>query len=221
MNPIDPGPPDAEDPSVKVQSISDYAQYLNSLHTNLKVQAQSTSSMSKPTLRELLDRNRTYSLSHEPLPTLEEYMSSKAPTPKVLIVTCADPRCEPYQFMGIHPFDALALRTIGGRVEPQIPGLLAVDTIFNFNEIAIIHHTDCGATHYTTDDIRRILRERAPGKEREIDALKFNDFKDIAGSVREDLKIFRDSPFPSKVLKENAHGYVFDIKTGELTNVEA
>lgn len=218
---------DSNHSDIQVKSISDYCQFLGKLHTNLKaqVQIQSTinpsNTMSPPSLTELLERNRTFTPSHTPLPTFAEIGASGKPGPQVLVVTCADPRCEPYQFLNIAPFEAVAIRGIGGRVEPQLTGIMAVDTLFNFKEIAIIHHTDCGATMYTTEKVANVLKERAPGKESAIAQLKFGDFKDIAGSVREDLEIFRANPFVSKQLRENAHGFVFDIKTGEVTNVEA
>jgi carbonic anhydrase len=219
--------PNTHDSSIQVQSLSDYCQFLGKLHTNLKaqVQVQSTihpsNTMSPPTLVELLERNQAYAPSHAPFPTFAEIGASGKPGPQVLVVTCADPRCEPYQFLNIAPFEAIALRTVGGRVEPQLPGIIALETNINFKEIAIVHHTDCGATIFTTEKVSNVLKERAPGRESEIAEMKFGDFKDIAGSVREDLKIFRENPFVSKQLRENAHGFVFDIKTGEVTNAEA
>jgi len=203
----------------EVKSIPDYRQFLSTLRTKVNLHLQST--MSAPTLAELLERNRAHAVSHTPLPTVAEMGASGAPGPRVLIVTCADPRCEPYQFMKIEPFEAIAIRSIGGRIEPQINGLLAVDTLFNFQELAIIHHTNCGCTIFTKESVSAVLKERAPGNAKQIDAMPFPDFTDIAGSVRHDLAIFRANPYFSKQLRENAHGFVFDIKTGELTNVEA
>lgn len=39
-------------------------------------------------------------------------------------------------------------------------------------------------------------------------------------SVREDLKVLRDSPLVRPELKEHLHGYVLDIKTGLLRQVK-
>jgi len=214
-------------PRAQVRSIPDYCQFLSTLRTDLEDHIKSTAStvehnniMPRPSLSELIARNRVYEPSHTPFPTFAEIKASGTPGPRVLVVTCADPRCEPYQFLNIAPFDAIAIRCIGGRVEPQIPGILAVDTLFNFEEIAVIHHTDCGATMFTKQDVSRVIKTRAPARADEIDKLEFGDFKDLAGSVKDDLKILRGNPYLSKQLREHAHGYVFDIKTGEVFNVE-
>ena len=214
-------------PRPRVRSIPDYCQFISTLRTDLQAHIQSeafaagdNNTMSRPTLSDLIERNRTYAPSHAPSPTFAEFKGSGAAGPRVLVVTCADPRCEPNQFLNIAPFDAVAIRSIGGRVEPQIPSILAVDTLFSFEEIAVIHHTDCGATMFNKEHVARIVKERAPDRAEEIDKLEFGDFKDLIGSVKEDLKILRENPYISKQLREHAHGFVFNIKTGEVTNAE-
>ena len=159
--------------------------------------------MSPPTLAELLERNREYTPSHTPSPTVAEMVASGAPFPRVLIVTCLDARCEPYEFMKIAKWDALALRNVGGRVGSEMNGILAVDTLFNFQEIAIIHHTNCGCTIFTKESVSAVLKERVPGDAEQIDAMTFNNFTDIAGSVRDDLALFRANPYISKQLREH------------------
>jgi len=44
--------------------------------------------------------------------------------------------------------------------------------------------------------------------------------RSLEQSVRDDLKIVRDSPMVRQELKDKAIGFVFDIKTGLLTKVE-
>lgn len=41
----------------------------------------------------------------------------------------------------------------------------------------------------------------------------------VEQSVRQDLKFFKDSPYVRKELRENAYGFVYDIKSGELTQI--
>ena len=176
--------------------------------------------MSPPSLQQLLERNRAYTPTHTPSPTIAEMAASGALETRVLIVTCVDPRCEPERFLSIAPWEALAIRAIGGRIEPQIPSILALDTLMNFQELVIIHHTDCGGTYFTKDGVAGVLKERVPDSSDAIDKLKFGDFSDIAGSVKEDLAVWREYPFTSKQLRDNSYGFVFDIKTGELTKVD-
>jgi carbonic anhydrase len=202
-------------PRLSVQSLSDY--YLPNLHTHVR----NNDTMSPPNLQQLLERNRAYAPTHTPSPTVAEMAVSAPPGTRVLVVTCADPRCEPYQFLNIARWEAIAIRSVGGRIEPLIPGILALDTLFNFEELAIIHHTDCGGTIFTKDSVSSVLKERVPDSSDAIDELKFGDFTDIAGSVKEDLGIWRKNPFASKQLRDNSYGFVFDIKTGELIKVDA
>lgn len=176
--------------------------------------------MSSPSLQQLLERNRAYAPTHTPLPTVSERIAASASPTRVLIVTCTDPRCEPYQFLSIAPWEALAIRSVGGRIEPQIPSILALDTLMNFEELAIIHHTNCGGTIFTKDSVTSVLNQRVPDSSEAIDKLQFGDFSDIAGSVKEDLGIWRANPFASKQLRDNSYGFVFDIKTGELIKVD-
>lgn len=46
--------------------------------------------------------------------------------------------------------------------------------LFEFREFVVVHHTDCGALHWTTEGLRGFIRERAPGDEG-IDKLDFGD----------------------------------------------
>lgn len=176
--------------------------------------------MSPPSLQQLLERHRAYAPTHTPSPTIPDMVASGGPGTRVLIVTCVDARCEPYQFLNIAPWEALAIRSVGGRIKPQIPGILALDTLLNFQELVIIHHTDCGGTYFTKDSVASTLKERVPDSSDAIDKMQFGDFSDIAGSVKEDLAIWKETPFASKQLRDNAYGFVFDIKTGELTKVD-
>ena len=202
----------------EVKSTSYYCLFLSGPRTNVNLKLHSV--MSPPTLAELLGRNRTYAPSHTPSPTVAEMVASGGPGTRVLVVTCLDARCEPYEFMKISKWEALAFRTVGGRVGPQMDGILALDTMFNFQEIAIIHHTNCGATLFTKESVSAVLKKRVPDDAEQIDAMTFPDFTDIAGSVRDDLALFRANSYVSKQLREHAHGFVFDIVTGTLTNVE-
>jgi carbonic anhydrase len=226
MNYVKPDTSPTEE--LDINSIQDYCRVLGTLHKNLETDTDdpspsSTRKMPAPSVRDLLDRHGSFKKSYQSAQTIPEMQASGQAGARVIIVTCADPRCDPYEFLNLKGFDAVSIRSIGGRVQHQLEGIIAVDSIMNFEEIVVIHHTDCGATYFTTPNIRKILQERAPGKASEIDALRFGDFsrEDIPGSVKEDLEILRNNEFLSKALRENAHGFVFDIKTGELKDVEA
>ena len=60
--------------------------------------------------------------------------------PKILIITCADPRCVPEQLLGLRGAEAAVFRNVCGHVGAEMHHILALDTLINFNEIMIVHH---------------------------------------------------------------------------------
>ena len=52
--------------------------------------------------------------------------------------------------------------------EPEPANQLSVLTLW-------FHNPDCGLTHTTDDGLRKVLKEKVPGKEIEIDNMKFGE----------------------------------------------
>lgn len=115
----------------------------------------------------------------------------------------------------------MVLNTIAGGIETVI----------------IVHHTDCGLTHLTDDNVRAHLRENAPAKSDLIDSMDFGEIKECVSalalifspsansnvfsmdeSVKEDIEIIRSSPY---VKVQNIHGFVFDLEHGTLREIVA
>jgi hypothetical protein len=63
------------------------------------------------------------------------------------------------------------MRGIGGRIEPQLTGILGVDWVFEFKEFVVVHHTDCGILHFA--GLRESIQQRAPGDKR-VDGLNLS-----------------------------------------------
>lgn len=55
--------------------------------------------MSVPTLQDFLARNNHYSKKHVPHPTFQDMIDNGYPTPKTVIICCADPRSNPSDFL--------------------------------------------------------------------------------------------------------------------------
>ena len=85
----------------------------------------------------------------------------------------------------------------------------------------ILHHTDCGASMYTDAGTRTSLRE-ATGTKRSLEDLTFGAVEggDMAQSVRDDMAVFREEPLIRKELKEKVKGFLYDVKTGDLTRID-
>ncbi|OCL02869.1 hypothetical protein AOQ84DRAFT_421415 [Glonium stellatum] len=168
-------------------------------------------------------RKREYAISHQPLPLLAELKAMGLPAPRkdrILVITCADHRSVPEDFLRLQTRDAvLVMRNVCGHVEPILTGILALDYFVKFSDILIIHHTDCGASHFKEADIRAELKARAPGHA-EVDTMEFGAINDIEQSVRDDIRVLRISPFIKKELAERTVGFVYNLKTGLLYPVE-
>ncbi|KAF2670637.1 carbonic anhydrase [Microthyrium microscopicum] len=134
-----------------------------------------------------------------------------------VVISCSDPRLNPYQVLGIDPnLRATMVRNAGGRVnEDVIKTLTVLQTIASPGTIAVMHHTDCGLTHVHDDDVKKALIKIAPEKEEAISSMKFGEIKN---SVREDLELLRASPYINK--DTQIVGLKYDINTGELSVVE-
>lgn len=171
------------------------------------------------TIETLLARNKA--ITHTPLPYLTELRAAGAPPPRTLIVTCVDPRCVPEAFFGLSPGEVGVHRNAGGNIRLALRDINILDTLFKLEEIAIIHHTDCGTTHVTDEKVRASLKEIA-GQEHhtDIEKMEFGSNTDMKASVKSDLEWIRANPFVREELKKGCHGFLFDIKTGELEKVE-
>ncbi|KAF8852868.1 carbonic anhydrase [Acephala macrosclerotiorum] len=134
----------------------------------------------------------------------------------VVVLSCSDPRLNPYQVLGIDPtLKATMVRNAGGRAFDAIRTLAVLQTIGAPGTIVVMHHTDCGMTHFHDSEIKKALLELAPEEKSLIEDAKYGE---ITGSVREDLALIRASPLIKKTTQ--VIGLKYDIHTGVLTQVE-
>ncbi|KAK9312239.1 carbonic anhydrase [Lipomyces starkeyi] len=169
----------------------------------------------------LVERNRKYASSHRKPPNLHDDNYKLRQSSGMLIVSCADPRVIPEQFLGFRVPDEKHLaipvvRVIGGRANRALTDIVGLDSFFGLSTVMIIHHTDCGLTHATNEKIRHILKQRLP-EDPTVDTLEFGEIKNLEISVLEDIQFLRNSPLvrADLVIK----GYLYDLETGRLTEV--
>lgn len=129
------------------------------------------------TVEQLYARNQKHIASHKPFPHYSEIAKSGDAASPILLLTCSDIRCAPERFFHLKLGEVVIIRCIGGRIDTQISGIIAADWMFNFREFVIVHHTDCGASHYTTEGLRALVERRAPGHGK-IPDLSFGDSKE-------------------------------------------
>ncbi|MCW3467050.1 beta-class carbonic anhydrase [Chitinophaga nivalis] len=161
---------------------------------------------------------------------------SELPLPpgrKFAILTCMDARLDPAKYAGLSEGDAHVIRNAGGRAsDDAIRSLIISHKLLGTREWFVIHHTDCGMQLFTDDVIRDLLAtslktatvdekgwrniETAGGSD-EARFISFLTFKDLAGSVIDDVKRIRNHPLvPGDI---PVYGYIYDVKSGRLVEV--
>lgn len=134
------------------------------------------------------------------------------PKTRVAIVTCMDSRLHVAQALGLALGDAHILRNAGGRVtEDMIRSLVISQQQLGTREIVVLHHTDCGAQTFTNDAFRSELHSKLGITTANIDFLPFTDIEE---SVREDMRLLRESSLiPDDVV---INGAIYDVDTGKM-----
>ncbi|MCJ1384035.1 hypothetical protein MMC17_007151 [Xylographa soralifera] len=115
--------------------------------------------------------------------------------------------------------EASIIRNVAGRPKLSLTDIVTITELAPITDIMLLHHSDCGATHFTEESLKKQVRARVSGHDEELEAMYFGEIVggDLERSVREDVEYLRTSPFVKKELK--LHGYVIDIITGELKTV--
>ena len=146
------------------------------------------------------------------------------PQLSLFVITCLDPRVDPAHFLGLDLSDAIVVRNVGGRVTPAViddvafigqiaEGVLPDGPLF---EVAVIHHTQCGAGALADDAFRRSYADRIGGDE---SALRERAVLDPAETVEADVARLLSAPaIPGRV---SVSGHVYDVVTGLLQTVVA
>jgi carbonic anhydrase len=137
-----------------------------------------------------------------------------APAKKVAVVACMDARLIPTRVLGLDEGDAHVIRNAGGVVtDDEIRSLAISQHMLGTEEIILIHHTDCGVLTFTDDEFRSRLEDET-GIRPEW-AVK--TFTDLDEDVRQCIRRILASPF---IPRKNVRGFVYDVDTGALREVE-
>jgi carbonic anhydrase len=163
-----------------------------------------------------LERNRTFAAArgHEGAVVL--------PDLRLFVITCLDPRVDPAHVLGLGLSDAIVVRNVGGRVTPEViddvafisqiaESILPDEPLF---EVAVIHHTQCGAGAFADDAFRRRYAERIGGDE---SALRERAVLDPAATVTNDVERLRSADAISPRVR--ASGHVYDVTTGVVQTI--
>ena len=180
-------------------------------------------------LGEVLDANAGYVAS------FDKGELALPPARRFAILTCMDARLDPAKYAGLSEGDAHVIRNAGGRAsDDAIRSLVISYKLLGTAEWFVIHHTDCGMEFFTDDVIRGLLdsslETAALGTEGFYDVgtgpgsteARYIDWLTIAdqqGSVVSDVTRIRNHPLvPGRI---PIYGYLYDVRSGRLIEVEA
>jgi carbonic anhydrase len=181
-------------------------------------------------LSEVLQANATYSANFG-----EKGKLALPPARRFAILTCMDARLDPAKFAGLSEGDAHVIRNAGGRAsDDAIRSLVISYKLLGTQEFFVIHHTDCGMEFFTNDVMRNLLNssletaELTPNGFRDVgnglgsragEYIEWLTIKNQKQSVIDDVDRIRNHPLVPKSIP--VHGYLYDVRTGKLLEVEA
>lgn len=149
------------------------------------------------------------------------------------ILTCQDPRLIPPDFAGFSEGDAVVIRNAGGRATDDAIRSLAIShKLLGTKEWLVIHHDDCGMELVTDEQLREMwansletARLDADGFHEvgtgsgttESEYVNWHTIGDRVQAVVTDVTRIRNHPLVSPEIP--IYGFLYDIKTGRLTEV--
>jgi carbonic anhydrase len=180
-------------------------------------------------LTEVLEANRNYAASFG-----EKSKLALPPAKRFAILTCMDARLDPAKYAGLAEGDAHVIRNAGGRAsDDAIRSLVISYKLLGTREFFVIHHSDCGMQFFTNDVMRGLLASsletaeltpqgfrdvgRGPGS-REGEYIDWMAVKDPAQAVIDDVARIRNHPLVPNSIP--IYGYIYDVRTGQLNEVE-
>jgi carbonic anhydrase len=145
-----------------------------------------------------------------------------------------DARLDPAKYAGLAEGDAHVIRNAGGRAsDDAIRSLVISYKLLGTQEFFVIHHTECGMLYFTNEVMRGLLASsletaqltsqgfkdvgKGPGS-REGEYIDWLTFTDAKQAVIDDVARIKAHPLVPKSIP--VHGYIYDVKTGNLMEVE-
>ncbi|HEV7389601.1 MAG TPA: carbonic anhydrase [Gemmatimonadaceae bacterium] len=180
-------------------------------------------------LNEVLSANASYANS----------FGSKAdlalpPARRFAILTCMDARLDPAKYAGLREGDAHVIRNAGGRAsDDAIRSLVISYKLLGTREWFVVHHTNCGMEFFTDEVMRDLLASsletaelsaqgfRDVGKGPGSQEGRFIDWLTIADArqaVVDDVTRIRRHPLVPKNIP--IYGYIYDVKSGKLVEID-
>jgi carbonic anhydrase len=150
------------------------------------------------------------------------------------VLTCMDARLDPAKYAGLAEGDAHVIRNAGGRAsDDAIRSLVISYKLLGTREFFVVHHTDCGMEFFTDEVIRGLLANsletaeltssgfhdvgKGPGS-RAGEFIEWLPIRDRQQAVIDDVLRIRNHPLIPRSIP--IYGYIYDVKSGKLIEVE-
>ena len=141
---------------------------------------------------------------------------SVRPKRQVAVLACMDSRILFEHCLGLKPGDAHMIRNAGGiATEDALRSLIVSHHLLDTQEFIIINHTDCGLLKVKEDELKARLRDKM-GATADSPA-HFHAFDDLEENVRQQIQRVKSHPWIPKHIP--VRGFIYDVKTGKLTEV--
>jgi len=138
-----------------------------------------------------------------------------SPRRRLAVVTCMDARMDIFQLLGLANGEAHIIRNAGGVVtDDVIRSLCLSQRYLGTNEIMLVHHTGCGLQNISEDTFNAELEAEFGVKPH----WALESFTDPYADVRQSIQRLYMTPFVPH--KQNVRGFVYDVTSGRLHEVE-
>ena len=139
------------------------------------------------------------------------------PRRHLAVLACMDSRILFERCLGLKPGDAHMIRNAGGiATEDALRSLIVSHHLLDTQEFIIINHTDCGLLKVREDEFKARLIAKMGADAAEPS--HFHAFDDLEANVRAQMQRVKSHPWIPKHIP--VRGFVYDVKTGRLEEVE-
>lgn len=162
----------------------------------------------EPNADELVARNREFAES------FADHDLQVRPMRRLAVVACMDSRMDTFRLLGLDHGEAHIIRNAGGVVtDDVIRSLCLSQRALGTREIILVHHTDCGLHQVSEDQFKAELEAELGIKP----WWALESFGDPYADVRQSIQRLYLTPFVPH--KDHIRGFVYDVRTGALTEV--
>jgi len=110
-----------------------------------------------------------------------------------------------------------AVSNAGGRAFSALQSVATMEYLFSLQNVVVVHHSFCGATAFTPDQLLNKFRSRHHADVSNIidhESMAIGNFEE---SIKYDVALLRASPAVPKHVK--LYGFFFEMNTGKLIEV--